>query len=337
MAKGFLDQLTVGGGSGKRIIVLVEVHRAVRITHRSKHALSLLGLTAAALLTLGPALAADVVGTPSRQDEPNQSAGLTSGGSDNGDYANTLMLKEFTLFGGGFFPYIDSSVQFDGPDIPGTEIDFEDVLGVEDSIATFLVEGRWRIDPKHRIELAYFELNRDGANAVDGTFQFGDLTIPFGAAVEATSNISLGRITYGYSFFNDGEKELGAVIGAHIATLDTSVALQAGVAGVVGSSTSDSFQITAPLPHVGLVGSYAFTPKFVAEGKIIGFYLSFNNYTGRLFQADLKLMYQVWDNVSLGVGAQYFTFKLDRDSGSNFEGASDLEFVGPTAFITLAF
>jgi hypothetical protein len=190
---------------------------------------------------------------------------------------------------------------------------------------------------KHRLEIEYFELNRDGGNAVDRTLQFGGLTIPVGASVASTSDLGIGRITYAYSFFNDGEKELGAAIGAHIATFDVGVTLNANIGGVAGSSTAESFDITAPLPHVGFVGSYAFTPKFIAEGQLIGFYLSFSEYTGRLLQADLKFIYQMWENVGFGIGVQYFDFALEKDSGSNFQGKYELDFIGPNVFLTIGF
>ncbi len=48
-------------------------------------------------------------------------------------------------------------------------------------------------------------------------------------------------------------------------------------------------------------------------------------------------MYQVWKNVSLGVGAQYFRFNLEVDTGSDFRGEYDLQFIGPTAFLAVAF
>ena len=62
-----------------------------------------------------------------------------------------------------------------------------------------------------------------------------------------------------------------------------------------------------------MVGSYAFTPRLVAEADLLGFYLSFGDYTGRLLQVDLRLMYQIWDNVGLGVGGQYFNFNLEKE------------------------
>ena len=44
----------------------------------------------------------------------------------------------------------------------GTEISFEDDLGLEESNTVVRLDGHYRLSAKHRLEFSYFDLSRDG-------------------------------------------------------------------------------------------------------------------------------------------------------------------------------
>ncbi len=245
----------------------------------------------------------------------------------------SLLTRPFTLTVGGFFPYVDSGVKHNnrGAGTSGTELDFESDLGLDDAEAIFFADGRWRITPHHRIEVGYFRLDRDGQVSAEAEIRFGDLIVPLAADVASNLDLTLGRISYGYSFINDGEAEFGVMAGAHIADLDASLALAGN--GAVASATAET---TLPLPHIGIMGSYAFTPNLVAEARVVGFYLEVGSYRGYLLDADAKLTYFLWENVGLGVGLRYFRFDLDIDR-SSYDGTVKFDFIGPTVFGVITF
>jgi hypothetical protein len=113
------------GNGGRGATAMGRTIGTNQITDRLSEAAALITLAAVAFLTIGSVSA-----------------------EESGDYANTLMWKEFTVIGGGYFSFVDSKVRFDNSSGPGTDIDFEDRLGIDESSATFFAMGRWRINPK---------------------------------------------------------------------------------------------------------------------------------------------------------------------------------------------
>ncbi len=245
----------------------------------------------------------------------------------------SLLTRPFTFTVGGFFPYVDSGAKLNDRDAgtSGTEIDFESDLDLGDAEATFFADGRWRMTPHHRIEVGYFQLDRDGQASAEAEIRFGDLIVPLGIDVVSNLDLNLGRISYGYSFINDGEAEFGVMAGAHIADLDVGLALAGG-----GAAAAETGETTLPLPHIGFMGSYAFTPNLVAEARVVGFYLDVGSIRGYLLEADAKLTYLLSENFGLGVGMRYFRLDIDIDS-SSYDGTVDLDFFGPTVFGVITF
>lgn len=250
-----------------------------------------------------------------------------------------LLSNRFTLHFGGFFPFIDSNIRLNSDEsgIPGTEIDFENDLALDETLPTIFGTLRWRITPRHRLEGAYFQLHRDGLTTAEDEIRFGDLVVPVGVRVDSSLDVDLGRVTYGYSFFNNGRTEVGILIGAHIASIDATLSI-AGQVGNGGPNAvlSDSGDLTAPLPHVGLLATYAFTPNLVSQARLVGFYLSIGDYTGWLIQGNLDVTWQFARHFGLGAGMQYFNFSLDVDT-ANFDGDFSFDFIGPAVFAVATF
>src|SRR5688572_23609095 len=72
----------------------------------------------------------------------------------------------FTLQLGGFRADTDTTVRLDSTTLGrGTEINFENVLGVDDSKTLPEFSFLWRINPRHGIEGSYVTLNRSGTRA----------------------------------------------------------------------------------------------------------------------------------------------------------------------------
>ena len=249
------------------------------------------------------------------------------------DLPKNLLTRPLTLIGGGFFSFSNTDIQLNNKNTntDGTNVNLENDLGLDTFKATPFGEARWRITPHHRVELGVFALDRDGAATADTQLVIDDLVIEVGASAETELDLTLGRFTYGYSFINDGKKELGVMVGAHIASLDYDVSLTGTLGGGSAGVTSTGENFTAPLPHVGVMGGYAFRDDLVLDARLVGFYLEISDYSGWLLEAETKLTYMIWDNVGLGVGARYFKFHLDADS-SSLDGDLDLQFLGPTAF-----
>ena len=268
---------------------------------------------------------------------PTQTAQTTTT-TTTSDPPKNLLTRQFTLIAGGFFSFSNTDISVNNKNTggSGTNINMEDDLGLDEFEATPFVEARWRITPHHRVEFGLFPLDRDGSATAETELIIDDLVVPIGARVDSKLDLVLGRITYGYSFINDGKKEAGVMIGAHVVSVDYNVSLAASIGDTTTDVTSAGEEVTAPLPHIGVMGGYAFNDNLILDGRLVGFYLSISDYTGWLLEAETKLTYMIWDNVGIGLGARYFRFNLEADT-SDIDGELDFSFIGPTAFAVVTF
>ena len=234
---------------------------------------------------------------------------------------------------GAFFPQTTTSAQLDSTRSGvGTNIDFEDALGMDraKTVPTFF--GRIRIGERWRIEAEYFRLDRSGDKQVDRTIQWGDNTFPVNARVQSTFNFSDLRVSGGYSIFKTPDKELGVGLGLHAASYKAS--LTGSFNGAPLGSESEA--ITAPLPVVSAYGAFALTEQWAVTARMDRFSLKYDKYDGSLTGLGLDLLYQPFRNVGFGLGARSLFISLsatDDQKTVKFRQA----FQGPVLFMNVSF
>lgn len=237
----------------------------------------------------------------------------------------------FALELGGYWATADTTVRLDSTSgARGTELDFEDNLGLAKRKTSPWVQMTYRFNPRHRLEASYVTIKRSGARTLSGTINFGDNTFPVNSTVTSEFNSEVYRVAYGYSFINEGGKELAVLLGAHITDIETSLRTTGGTQ--IASSASG----TAPLPTLGLQGAYPFTGNFRFNGWVQLFQLKVGDYKGKLTNASAALEYMAFKNLVIGAGFSYYGLDLDADDG-NFRGEFNYNFRGPTLFGRLVF
>lgn len=210
----------------------------------------------------------------------------------------------------------------------GVVVDFENSLGLEERNWGGLGGFLWRMSERWRLEVEYFEVNRSASRTLSKQIEWGDQVYPVGTTVSSAYDFSDARIGVGYSFFKRPDKELGAGVGLHVASIKTS--LQG--AGV-GSESSD---VLAPLPVLSLYGGVALTKEWAVRFRGDWLSLSYGNYSGSLRSSALDVLYQPFRNVGFGLGSR--TLILDVEiSETSWRGKARSTFSGPTAFMTVSF
>lgn len=245
-----------------------------------------------------------------------------------------LLTNTLTISGGAFFSFNDTDMRFDSGTERGTDIDLEQDFGIQEFKTQPFGEARWRISPRHQVNLAGFSLTRGSTATAQESFNIGTLDVEVGVVLRTRLNLLLGRITYGYSFLNDGRTEFGILIGSHIARLDYEMAIAATVAGASDVGSTSRKKITAPLPHIGFMASRALGDDYYVEGRLVGFYLEFGRLSGWLLNGEVQLKKMIWPNFGIGVGMRYFEVGLDQ---GNPTFSIDWSMIGPTAFAVISF
>ena len=230
---------------------------------------------------------------------------------------------------GVYYPTVDTNARLDSSTLNrGTEIDFEGDLALDDRKALGSIFGSVRLGEKWRIELEYFGLNRSGSRQISRTINWGDNTYPVNAVVSASFDSDVFRVSGGYSFIKDDKKEFGLALGLFSTYFEASLSSAAG-----GYRKADTL---APLPTIGAYGAYAFSPRWLAYGRVDYFWLNYDEYDGSLVNAQAAAEYRFTRTYGVGLGYRYVRYNLDS-SDSKWNGQITYEFYGPNLYFTASF
>ena len=228
-----------------------------------------------------------------------------------------------------FYPDVSTTARLDNSATGrGTEIDFESDLDLTDRKALGAFLASVRLGEKWRIEAEYFGLNRSGTRTINKTINWGNVSFPINATVSSSFDSDVYRLSGGYSFIKDKQKEIGVALGLFVTDFKASLST-----ANLGSSTGDTL---APLPTIGVYGAYAFTPRWLVSGRVDYFTLNYDDYDGSLTNAQAQVQYQFTRNFGVGLGYRYVDYDLTA-TDSSWTGSVEYKFHGPTLFGTLSF
>jgi len=245
--------------------------------------------------------------------------------------ANKGPWEKFGLQAGYFLTSVDSGLRF-GTGL-GVDIDVEDLLGLDSTNSVFRANALWRFSDnrRHRLDLSWFSLNRDGTRQIGQDIVFEDkdgneITIDAGTNVNAYFDLDIYELSYSYSFLQDERLDLAVQIGAYVMPIDVGLS----ATGLVNEERSASF--TAPLPVLGLRMDVALTPHwFVRTGAQV-FYLGYDNFSGSILQVNAALEYKPWDYLGIGLGFDTMKISVEAEGedwpGVDFNGTIDFGYNG---------
>jgi hypothetical protein len=215
----------------------------------------------------------------------------------------------------------------------GTELDFEDDLGLDDRDVLPAFDASYRFNRKSRIEASYFSLNREGTRELEATIEFGDRTFEANSQVTSHFDTDIFRVSYAFSFVNNPQAEFGFSAGLHILDVATGLANQ-GATIVIEKDTD----ITAPLPVFGLHGGYAFSPVISAWGRGQLFAISIDRYSGALLDLYGGLQYDFSPHFGIAGGYQFYHVDVDVEGErGQFVGKVKFDYQGPLLAAVLRF
>ena len=235
----------------------------------------------------------------------------------------------FYMGGGVFFPKTSTSAQLDSTNLGlGTNIDFEQALGMDTQKTVPDAFFRWRFAERWRLEAEYFELNRTGDKVVQQDITWNGQTFVVGTEVLSKFNFSDIRTSVGYSFFKTKDKELGVGFGFHMASYD--VGLQAA------GSSNEAKKILAPLPVFSVYGQFALTEHWAVGGRMDRFSMSYDKYDGNITSMALDLNYQPFRHVGFGL-AYRSLFVILKATGDDYTARFAQTFQGPLFYLNASF
>ena len=241
---------------------------------------------------------------------------------------NPVFSSTFNISIGAYRPVIDSELDLKGVNV-SRKVNLESELGLADTDTLPRADLVIRLSRRNRIEASYYDLKRSASTTLSREIDIGDEVFEIGLDVDSTFDTEILRVAYGFSFIQDGWHELGFLVGIHFTELTLELDADNG-------SVEASTDLLAPLPTIGIYGTWAFTKELSLAARFQYFALQFGDYGGEILNANLSFEYTFLRNLGVGVGFEYFGVGIDADQ-DDFSGRSTYEFYGPWIFLNAHF
>jgi len=217
---------------------------------------------------------------------------------------------------GAFVTNRDTTTRLDSANGDGTDLDLEDDLGLESSMSVARIAGYYWLTPRHRLDAGYFDMSRSATNQTQKTIDFGDQTFEVNTLVETRNDLKILKADYTFAALAREKGFLGITGGLYVA--QTTMTLSAPRLG-----SSESEDLTAPLPVVGLRGDYQVTDRFTLRGAAQWFGLETNNVKGTLRDIYVGADYGLGDRMAIGLAYNLVAMGIAAQEEHGFEGRLD--------------
>lgn len=109
-------------------------------------------------------------------------------------------------------------------------VDSEDLLDLDVTTTSFIVEAYWRFTKsrRHRLDFNWNSYRRSGTTNLGENLEIGDNTILAGSRVDTVFDIDVYRLSYSNSFFQDNRMDLAFSLGAYIVPISFDLTSQGG-------------------------------------------------------------------------------------------------------------
>lgn len=251
--------------------------------------------------------------------------------------ANAQALDErFWLEGSGYFPGIETKINVSRPGFPGTDIDAESDLGMDDTDTLPAIYAGWRFSPRWILTGEFYALDREANRTLGRTIEFDGATYPVGVSVDSKIASNVYRATVGYSFLHNDRSELGASIGLHATDFTLELEGEAQVGPAVRQVVARHRDFLAPMPTVGVYGTYEITPKVILNGRVDFLSLELDEYGGGITNAQASVAYRFTRMFSAGLAYRYVSYDLQVER-TDYNADIDYNFSGPSIFARVSF
>lgn len=250
------------------------------------------------------------------------------------------MDERFRLDVGGFFQDFSTTVRIDSANGSGTDISFEDDLGLDSSKTSFRLDGYWRFGRRGRLDFAYTSYRRSNDHVLTRQITVGDTVYDVGASVYSKTSVSVAELYYAWSLLNTGEAEVSVMLGASTFInkfeFEGTGYVAGGGGGTVGSFQREDTDLVVPIPAIGASARYTLLPGFMAHGRIRWMKATIDQYTGSMLDWRAGLDYYFTKN--FGIGAVWMSTDIDvekeMDKGNV---AFNYKFDGPAGYLSFTF
>ncbi|GKS59320.1 DUF481 domain-containing protein [Nitrospira sp.] len=233
----------------------------------------------------------------------------------------------FMIRGGAAYVFnADTTFGINGSSGLGALVDFSQVLKGQRDDFSWRIDSYYRFNPRHSVGFSYYNVRRKGDARLDADINVGDTTFAAGGQVLSTLDIGLYRFYYNYSFHHDEKVELAGSVGLYFADIGLNLSGNLtctgspSCTGLPQTPRAESSTLTVPLPSLGFLVKYNFTPRLQAHARFDWFYVDTGNFQGDMNELYLGLEYRLFKHFSIGAAFNRLdvNVKYLPDQGSGF-------------------
>lgn len=222
----------------------------------------------------------------------------------------------------GGYAYVfgaDTTFGINGTSGVGTSVDFSTLLKGKQTDNAWRIDSAFRFNPKHSIGFSYYNVLRKGNNTINADITVGDTTFAVGGQVSSRLNVGMYRFYYNYSFHHDDKVELAGSVGFYMADISTSLTGNLTCtgstvcSGVPTTPGATSEKLLAPLPSVGFLVNYNFTPRLRGMGRFDWFYVDSGNFKGAMNEVYIGLEYRIFKPFAVGAAYDRLSINVDYE------------------------
>lgn len=208
---------------------------------------------------------------------------------------------------------------------PGTPINAEDDLGLDDSDVLPLAEITLLPGERHMVRLSGFGMRRRAQKVITKTIVFDDQTYLPGERVNSTLNMTMIGLTYGYSVVKLPRFDFALTFGVQVIEVEANAVVPSRV-------VRDSETGVTPLPLAGIEGRYDFTDRWSAEMRLQYLSVEFDEIDGSVMDARAAITWRKNPYLVFGLGYRSFGVEVDSQDVDT-PGRVDMEMAGPLLFM----
>lgn len=237
----------------------------------------------------------------------------------------------------------DVDVALTGAGLPAglpevTQIDFEDVFGLDESDELLWAEVEWLLGERSQVSLSYFDLQRDAVRSLDQEVVFGDVVFPFAAEVGSALDLRVAELAYTYWFVRRPDGGLGFQLG--VSALDFEARARIRVTLPIFGPVVIEEEVAAaelPVPTVGLEARWAPASLWRVDAEVAWLpRVEVEDWEGEALSWSVDVELRPLSNLGLGLGWSSYDLEADLDE-PDLAGELDLSIDGPRAFVRFAF
>jgi len=224
----------------------------------------------------------------------------------------------------------NTDARLDSGSADGTDLDLEDDLGLERYMTVARLSGYVWITERHRIDFSLFDLSRDASKTLEKDLTIGEQEFTIAAHLDTHNELKIYKLDYTFVPLSRDRGFLGIVAGLYVARTGVAV-------NDAGNGSTESRQLTAPLPVFGLRGEYAFGKRFTVRGASELFAIDMSGVAGRLHDSYVGADYSFGKRYALGVAYNDVSVSISAEERSGFNGRIDASYSGPLLYFKVDF